>query len=143
MNIHDWAARWGIPQAAIAELLTEPPPVESIGGNFGSESAIQDKCRLLASAQGIVTWRNNVGAGELIKGGFVRWGLANETAAQNDRLKSSDVIGIKPGGQFYAREIKAPNWYYRGTPRELAQLNFINLVNRLGGDAAFYTAGTP
>ena len=42
-------------------------------------------------------------------------------------------------GRFTSREIKAAGWAYRGTDREVAQLNWATLVNTLGGDACFAT----
>ena len=36
-----------------------------------------------------------------------------------------------------AREVKKSDWVWTATEREEAQLNFINIVNDKGGDAAF------
>lgn len=95
-----------------------------------------------------ILWRNNVGAAKDAQGNFFRFGLANESKAQNAVLKSGDLIGIKPViitpemagsmiGQFVSIETKAAGWKYRGTPREVAQKNWIDLVRSLGGDAGF------
>jgi hypothetical protein len=61
-------------------------------------------------------------------------------------FKSSDLIGIRPVsfggchfGQFVARECKAPGWEYTGTLREKAQLNFLEFIASMGGDACFCT----
>lgn len=144
-----WAARWGIPAAAIAELAAIPAfePIEP-SRVVTSESGVQSLVRLEAARAGIHTWRNNVGAGKLENGSFLRWGLANESAAVNDRLKSADLIGIRKRlilqrhvgtyiGQFWSRECKPPGWIFKGTPREVAQLRWITLINSNGGDAAF------
>jgi hypothetical protein len=40
-------------------------------------------------------------------------------------------------GQFLSREIKTPNWKYKNTEREQAQLRWAELINALGGDACF------
>lgn len=113
-----------------------------------SESAVQQRVRLKASQQGRRLWRNNVGAVTDENGRHVRFGLANESVQMNKILKSSDLIGITPMiitpqmigqfvGVFTAFEIKRENWKYTGSDRELAQLNYINLVKSLGGFAEF------
>lgn len=145
MTLTEWQTRWRLPAQAMQELHAIAVPVELVTlirkDKRDDENAVLDATRLRASAFGIRTWRNNVGAGKLENGNFLRWGLANESKEQNTALKSSDLIGITAAGQFWARECKRPGWVYTGTPREVAQLNFINLINTLGGDAAFTTTG--
>ena len=110
-----------------------------------------DKIRLQASKRGWRLWRNNVGAGVLKTGGFIRWGLANESAAMNNAVKSSDLIGIRPIlitqehvgkviGQFVAIEVKHSMWKFnKKDNREKAQKVFLDLINKLGGYAIFST----
>lgn len=106
--------------------------------------------RLEAGQKGLGLWRNNVGAGYLQNGSFLRWGLANESKQMNTKFKSSDLIGIRrviitPDhvgcqiGQFVGREIKPSNWVYTGTPHEQAQQAWNNLILSFGGDAGFAT----
>lgn len=150
VDLNIWAARHGVTPAALAELrglLTapayDPPPIPG-----ESEAAVLVRVRLEASAGGGVLWRNNVGAVCDPCGGFLRYGLANDSRQLNERLKSSDLIGLRPVvitpqhvggviGQFVAREVKAGSWRYAATPRERAQLRFLETVIALGGDACF------
>ena len=108
-----------------------------------TEQDLQQRIRAEASRVGAVLWRNNVGAA-----GPVRYGLANDSAAMNRHVKSSDLIGLEPVvvtpdmigsviGRFVAREVKRPGWRWTGTDREVAQLRFMELVCSLGGNACF------
>jgi len=152
MNLNEWAARWQIPDAALAEfraqVLAENP--DDPRGKTGSEGAVSNGVRLEAAESGARLFRNNVGGAYMRDGGFLRYGLANDTKALNKRFKSSDLIGIRPRlitiddvgkyvGQFCARECKRPGWTFTGTEREVGQLNFINFIIANGGDAGFVT----
>jgi len=149
MTLSDWAARWNIPAAALDDLRRTLTDVPAAPG-AGSESAAQAAIRLEAPAKGCVLWRNNVGAYCDERGRWVRYGLANESKAVNKRVKSADLIGIRPVlilpdhvgsiiGQFISREVKAPGWTYAGTEREEAQARWAEIVTSYGGDAKFAT----
>lgn len=154
MILEAWAARWGIPHDALADLRAQlgvggdaAPPV-TVEGEPGSESRQQSLVRLEAAQRGVWLTRNNVGALLDKRGVPVRYGLANESPAQNKAVKSADLIGIKPIligpqhlghtiGQFVSREIKHEGWTYSGDEHEVAQLAWANFVLSKGGDAAF------
>lgn len=150
MNIHDWAKRHGVSPVAIQELLHDVGALPNVTSEL-SESAVQTNIRLEASRVGVRLWRNNVGvAHDSESGMYVRYGLANESTQMNKVVKSSDLIGIRPVtitpahvgtviGQFVSREVKHGKWRYTGTDREVAQLNWINLINSMGGDGKFVT----
>ena len=153
--LHEWAARWNIPVAALNELrekLGAGNEAPMVGGK--SEAAVSSILRAEAPKVGARLWRNNVGGMYDETGRFIRYGLANETAAMNKVIKSADFIGIRPVlitpahvgttiGQFLSREVKAGDWRYTGTEREVAQLAWATLITSLGGDAGFATgAGT-
>ena len=148
--LHTWAARWNIPPAALIDLRNRLIADISVPMDPAttSETAVQSTVRLEASRRGCLLFRNNVGAGLMDTGSFVRFGLANDSAQLNARLKSADLIGIRPivvtpcmvgrtVGVFLSREIKAAGWKYRGTEREQAQLRWAELILSMGGDAAF------
>ena len=151
MNIYDWARRHNIPPAALSELLILTTEAIRSPDSELSEAAIQTNIRLEASRVGVRLWRNNVGVmHDPEVGTFVRYGLANESSQMNGVIKSGDLIGIRPIriteehigrviGQFVSREVKHGKWRYTGTPREIAQMNWINLINIMGGDATFAT----
>jgi hypothetical protein len=114
------------------------------------EKYVKSQIRLAAPSGGYCLWSNNVGVLQNRYGTPVRYGLANDSKALNDRLKSSDLIGWKRVtvtqdmvGQtlavFVAIECKKPNWRYAGTPREEAQKRWIDLVVSSGGFGQFMT----
>lgn len=145
MTLHEWAARWRLPQQALDELAA--CSIHQGQSSEMSESGVQSRVRLEAAKAGVYLWRNNVGAGKLAEGGrFIRFGLANDSAALNKAVKSADLIGGRPivitqamvGHrvlQFWSREIKRADWHYTGTMEECAQLQWATLINGLGGNA--------
>lgn len=152
MNLSLWAKRWRVADAALMELQElfgisiKHTGVQN--KDYLSEAAIQSTVRLEASEKGMRLWRNNVGATYTKEGSFIRYGLANESKELNNRIKSADLIGVRPIlitkqwigctiGQFVSREIKASNWKYSGGLREEAQLRWAELIMSLGGDACF------
>lgn len=153
IELQAWAHRNGVSPTALFELgeiLDAKPETLGLSGALGTEARVVSELRLEASQLDMRLFRNNSGAFYDDKGNFVRFGLGNDSKQFNTVCKSSDLIGIsgklitledvgKPRGQFVAREAKKPGWTFSGTPREVGQLNFINLINRFGGDAAFAT----
>lgn len=153
MELDQWAKRWCIADAAIAELRQIWGIIDT-GINpkdlATSEAGVQSIIKLEASRKGCRLWRNNLGATHTIDGSFIRYGLANESTGINQRIKSADLIGIRPViiepcmigwtiGQFMSREIKPANWKYKGTEREKAQMKWAQLILSFGGDACFAT----
>jgi hypothetical protein len=154
MWFDEWAHQWGIPLAALLDLrqrmgIAHMPDIEP-AGKPGSEVRQQSLVRIDAAANGVWLTRNNVGALIDERGVPVRYGLANESKAQNKAIKSADLIGVRPTligpqhvgmviGQFISREVKHEGWTYKGDTHEVAQLNWCNFVNSKGGDAAFCT----
>lgn len=152
MTLHQWAVRWRIPPAALADLQqlmgVAEPAIPSVPGV--SEAAAQQLIRLDESRKGNRLWRNNNGATLDETGRMIRFGLANDSAALSKQIKSSDLIGITPHcvtaadigrliGVFTSIEVKRSNWVYKGTPREVAQLAWISLILSMGGIARFDT----
>lgn len=146
----EWQRKHGITADALADLVAivglDVEPSEDATG----EHKVQDDARLLASQMGWRLFRNNKGVLPDARGVPVRFGLCNETDALGKRLRSSDLIGIRPVvitpdmvgstiGQFVAREIKKAGWKYKGTEHEEAQLRFGEIIIGLGGDFKFWS----
>lgn len=156
-EINAWAARNHISHQAMHELRL----IFALDGSLDpvkmpketeSEAGVQSYVRHAAAQQGIIAWRNNVGAMEDEYGRVVRFGLANDSPKMNELIKSSDLIGGRPRlitqdmvgqtiAQLWARECKERSWVYTGTDREVAQLRFLQLCISIGADAAFSTGG--
>ena len=153
MNLYTWALRWNVPVEAINDLRQQmgvDPVVSAVPGDATSESGVSKRKRLAFAEEGGLLWRNNLGAFKDEYGNFIRYGLANESAGMNKKVKSSDLIGVRPVtitqemvgfiiGQFVACETKHPGWRYRGDDHEVAQLKFLELVTSKGGHASFET----
>lgn len=124
------------------------PPI-NVTGAMGSEARQQSLIRLDAAQHGVWLTRNNVGVLLDAREVPVRFGLANESAAQNKSVKSADLIGIKPVligphhvgsviGQFVSREAKREGWQHNPKDKhEQAQMRWCQFVLAKGGDAAF------
>jgi hypothetical protein len=157
-KLSQWAQRHKIADHAVAELRgilgmqSDESGVKF--GDFYSEAGVQSAVRLEAAQKNILLFRNNVGAFESENGRWVRYGLANDSPQMNSKIKSGDLIGVRPVlitekhightiGQFVSREIKAPGWKFTGTARELAQQRWVEVITGAGGDARFTnTTGT-
>lgn len=151
MQLLEWCYKWSIPTDALQDLQNYILPIATEGTDSAprSEMELQQKLRLEASQKGCRLWRNNVGAA-YTDGGFVRYGLANDSAQVNKAIKSADLIGIRPIvvakehlgttiGQFMSVEVKNGNWRYRNTEHEKAQLKWAELIITLGGYAKIVT----
>lgn len=154
--LNEWAIAWGVPLAALQDLerrvgtLYQPETPPSTGR---SEGAVQANVRLEASklsltGRRVCLFRNNVGALKDERGVPVRYGLANDSKAMNENLKSGDLIGwetltVTPAmvgqqvAQFLSVECKEEGWHFTGTPREVAQQNWAYLVLAGGGRSLF------
>lgn len=113
-----------------------------------SEDIVQQVIQLESPKAGVSLLRNNSGAFKDETGRLVRYGLGNVSKQVNDIFKSSDLIGLTPIvitpdmvnsiiGVFTAVEVKASDWKYKGTKREIAQKNFIDFILKRGGKAGF------
>lgn len=147
-----WAERYGISQAALIDLCmilgADAPDTNPSALRLTSEAGVQQQVRLEAARQGRWLLRNNSGACEDKDGRQIRYGLANESKQMNEKIKSSDLVGITPVtcrcgwryGVFTGLECKPPGWHLTpGDKRGQAQLTFIQKVISLGGIARFVT----
>jgi len=145
MNMYLWAKKWGIPDEAIGELRSIAGLKNTVSNEGATtETGVQKRERLNAPRCGGLLWRNNVGACEDVRGNHIRYGLANDSRQMNQKIKSSDLIGITPViitpdhmgmqlGVFTAIECKHPGWVWKGDDHEQAQWAFGQLVLSHGG----------
>jgi 3-phosphoglycerate kinase len=115
-----------------------------------SESRVQSLIRMEAAQKGLRLWRNNVGVLLDEHGRPVRYGLANDSKALNEVLKSADLIGwetrlITPEmvgtvvAVFLSVETKREDWSAAADKSERfkAQQAWADMVNAAGGRALF------
>lgn len=141
--LEEWAFENKIPKKCIDNLRERFGVVLSrfhYTDEAGSESSLQNRIRLEEAKRGVRLFRNNSGVATDRHGRPVRYGLANDSSALNREVKSSDLIGIDGEGKFVSLEVKRPGWVFRGTEREIAQLNWIVFVNCMGGRARFVSS---
>lgn len=118
-------------------------------GEIMRESAVASHIRLDAAQCGVEMWRNNNGAYEDLTGRWIRYGLCNDSALLSEKIKSSDLIGIRPVlitpdmigqvvGVFTAIETKPSGWrMIPSDKRGIAQKAFHDIVTLAGGFAGF------
>lgn len=146
-TLSEWKRKHGISDEAYNDLcllwgIHEHPESSSVDGK--SEAYSQTKVMLAESYAGTTLFRNNVGAAQDKTGRIIRYGLCNESKKMNEKMKSSDLIGVRPVtitremvgtviGQFVAIEVKKPGWSFEGDEHETAQLRFGGMVAANGG----------
>lgn len=140
----EWAAVWGVPPAALQDLIARLTVTDFQPSEAGrSEAAVQADIRLAAAKRGdLVLWRNNSGALTDDAGRLIRFGLGNDSAQANKRLKSADLIGIHRGsGRFVSIEVKRPGWKHSdASERDRAQAAWAATVAAMGGVALRVTS---
>lgn len=154
INLSQWQMLHGISGPAMTDLisiLTAPADITPDNSlTTVTEAAAQQQVRLEAPKHGERLYRNNAGAVTDEHGNHFRYGIGNDTAAMNKKIKFPDLIGICPvmvtpdmvgqrHGLFRGVEMKKRGWVYKGTERELAQLAAHQLIISLGGLACFAT----
>lgn len=142
--LHDWAQAHAIPPAALNDLIARLTVADYAPAEAGrSEAAVQADIRLAASQRGdLVLWRNNSGALTDDAGRLIRFGLGNDSAQANRRMKSADLIGIhRPSGRFVSIEVKRPGWKHSdASERDRAQAAWAATVAAMGGVALRVTS---
>jgi len=89
-------------------------------GKKVSEAQVLKDVMHFLTLRGIFHWRNNSGAYKAESGAFVRFG----------KKGTSDIIGVYPGGRFFACEVKRP-----GGLLSDEQIEFLKRVRANGGVA--------
>jgi hypothetical protein len=157
MAYAEWATKHPEAAADLAALLNAPPRAAAAPVRHEqTEAWAQQQVRLQAAHAGAMAWRNNVGATPSrcpdcgARARPIRYGLANDSAQLNARVKSSDLILAIPRvirqedvgdtmAQFGAVETKRPGWTFTGEGAEGPQAAWLALIQRLGGYACFST----
>ena len=155
MTLLDWAIKHKIPADALRDLCNSCLHVTTDPHDETPEGSVQREIRLEGARAGKYLFRNNRGAGrfalknelgQLYEGPHVRWGLANDSKALGDAVKSADLVGFERVNitqemvgthiaRFLSVEVKRPDWKYSGTLQEIAQVKWATLVNWEGGRA--------
>lgn len=119
-----------------------------------TETTNQARIRQHYADLGYRLWRNNVGVLRDARGVPVRYGLANDSRALNQQLKSADLIGwrprlVTPGmvgdviAEFVSIDAKPDGWVFpRPTnlgayEHAVAQRRWARMVLADGGEAGF------
>lgn len=147
MTLEEWAARWALPDQAVAELQQITYDYADADSSK-SEAAVASECRLELNMRGVITMRNNVGVLNDKNGRPVRFGLCNETPGMNKIIKSSDDICIIPYvvkpqdvgrklGVFLGVEHKERCWSFTGEGRETPQATFHRMLANVGAVGVF------
>lgn len=160
-EITEWAIKHHVSMQALAELFAafgHVPGLTSGLSTGDSETRVQGQVRMAAAVEGFTLFRNNSGALKDAGGRLVRYGLANDSAALNKVVKSSDLIGwhsetwlhpetFQPTklARFTAIECKHADWpgYNPQDEHEHAQQRFLEMVVAAGGLARFSTGELP
>lgn len=132
-----WEQTYPDAARALWSLLAPSSPAASTEPR--SEAYVQSQVRLEAARKGYFLTRNNKGVLPDRRGVPVRFGLMNESSAQDKVCKSGDLIGIRPlvvtedlvgmvVGQFVSVEVKRP-----GGVIHPAQHAWAALVRKRGG----------
>lgn len=160
MILEQWADGYGIPAEWLEDLcrrLGHVPEMALPELKGKAENYVQNAVRIASASQGYWLGRNNNGAYSESKppSAGTRWGLANDSAALNAVVKSSDLIGwrsvvVTPEmvgrkvAVFTAIECKAPGWKLTpGDKRGQAQNRFGQMVIAAGGVFCFSTGALP
>jgi hypothetical protein len=155
MLFHEWAARWNIPQEAVADFLSHVTPERVAEEDDSSEGRIQSLIRLASPYEGGWLGRNNAGVAET-ETRPVRYGLGNDSASWWKDWRSPDLIGVtkmvieprhvgRTVGIATFIEVKHASWNPRdlnrpSNERERAQLTCLTHMASLGAIAGFATS---
>lgn len=157
----DWAVKHHVGLDALGELYAAFGHLPELANGViegDAENKVQGNLRLAAPQLGFQLFRNNVGAIKDERGVPVRYGLANDSAALNKVVKSSDLIGWRSEtwlhpetflptkvARFVAIECKRADWpgYNPEDPHERAQQRWLELVVSSGGIGRFSTGALP